>query len=118
VPEVRVTVAHGRMPPTVPEDVMTAFYDGKYDVLLSTSTSRPPTSNSPSRRSRASTKSLPLNSGSSDTRSGKNTLNESSPIDDDDENESRLDHIDWGFVNTFAMITAEDKKDKEPENAD
>jgi transcription-repair coupling factor (superfamily II helicase) len=36
VPEVRVTVAHGQMPPTVLEDVMTAFYDGKYDVLLST----------------------------------------------------------------------------------
>ena len=29
-------VAHGQMPPTVLEDVMTAFYDGKYDVLLST----------------------------------------------------------------------------------
>jgi transcription-repair coupling factor (superfamily II helicase) len=37
VPEVRVAVAHGQMPPTVLEDVMTAFYDGKYDVLLSTS---------------------------------------------------------------------------------
>jgi transcription-repair coupling factor (superfamily II helicase) len=36
VPEVRFTVAHGQMPPTVLEDVMTAFYDGKYDVLLST----------------------------------------------------------------------------------
>src|SRR5579863_8216696 len=36
VPEVRVTVAHGQMPPTVLEDVMSAFYDGKYDVLLST----------------------------------------------------------------------------------
>jgi transcription-repair coupling factor (superfamily II helicase) len=36
VPEVRVTVAHGQMPPTVLEDAMTAFYDGKYDVLLST----------------------------------------------------------------------------------
>jgi len=36
VPEARVTVAHGQMPPTVLEDVMTAFYDGKYDVLLST----------------------------------------------------------------------------------
>jgi transcription-repair coupling factor (superfamily II helicase) len=36
VPEVRVTVAHGQMPPTTLEDVMTAFYDGKYDVLLST----------------------------------------------------------------------------------
>ena len=36
MPEVRVAVAHGQMPPTVLEDVMTAFYDGKYDVLLST----------------------------------------------------------------------------------
>jgi transcription-repair coupling factor (superfamily II helicase) len=37
VPEVRVAVAHGQMPPAVLEDVMTAFYDGKFDVLLSTS---------------------------------------------------------------------------------
>src|SRR5258706_767051 len=37
VPEARVAVAHGQMPPTVLEDVMSAFYDGKYDVLLSTS---------------------------------------------------------------------------------
>ncbi len=36
VPEVKVVVAHGQMPPTVLEDVMSAFYDGKYDVLLST----------------------------------------------------------------------------------
>jgi transcription-repair coupling factor (superfamily II helicase) len=36
VPEVRVVVAHGQMPGTVLEDVMSAFYDGKYDVLLST----------------------------------------------------------------------------------
>src|SRR5262249_33388465 len=36
VPEARVAVAHGQMPPTVLEDVMAAFYDGKYDVLLST----------------------------------------------------------------------------------
>ena len=36
VPEVRVAVAHGQMPPTVLEDVMSAFYDGKFDVLLST----------------------------------------------------------------------------------
>ena len=36
VPEVRVAVAHGQMPPTVLEDIMSAFYDGKYDVLLST----------------------------------------------------------------------------------
>ncbi|MDE1972732.1 MAG: transcription-repair coupling factor, partial [Hyphomicrobiales bacterium] len=37
VPEVKVAVAHGQMPPTVLEDVMSAFYDGKFDVLLSTS---------------------------------------------------------------------------------
>ncbi|HEX4410621.1 MAG TPA: transcription-repair coupling factor [Xanthobacteraceae bacterium] len=36
VPEVRVAVAHGQMPPTVLEDIMAAFYDGKFDVLLST----------------------------------------------------------------------------------
>ena len=36
MPEARVAVAHGQMPPTVLEDIMTAFYDGKYDVLLST----------------------------------------------------------------------------------
>jgi transcription-repair coupling factor (superfamily II helicase) len=36
VPEARVAVAHGQMPPTVLEDVMAAFYDGKYDILLST----------------------------------------------------------------------------------
>ncbi len=36
VPEMRVAVAHGQMPPTVLEDIMSAFYDGKYDVLLST----------------------------------------------------------------------------------
>jgi len=36
VPEVRVAVAHGQMPSSVLEDVMSAFYDGKYDVLLST----------------------------------------------------------------------------------
>jgi len=37
VPEVRVGVAHGQMPATVLEDIMGAFLDGKYDVLLSTS---------------------------------------------------------------------------------
>jgi len=37
VPEVRVAVAHGQMPSTALEDIMSAFYDGKYDVLLSTS---------------------------------------------------------------------------------
>jgi transcription-repair coupling factor (superfamily II helicase) len=36
VPEVRVAVAHGQMPPTVLDDIMSAFYDGKYDMLLST----------------------------------------------------------------------------------
>jgi len=36
VPEVRVAVAHGQMPSTVLEDIMSAFYDGKYDMLLST----------------------------------------------------------------------------------
>jgi transcription-repair coupling factor (superfamily II helicase) len=36
VPEVRVAVAHGQMPAATLEDVMSAFYDGKYDVLLST----------------------------------------------------------------------------------
>jgi transcription-repair coupling factor (superfamily II helicase) len=36
VPEVRVVVAHGQMAPAVLDDIMTAFYDGKYDVLLST----------------------------------------------------------------------------------
>ncbi len=36
VPEVRAAVAHGRMAPTELEEVMTAFADGAYDVLLST----------------------------------------------------------------------------------
>ena len=36
VPEVRVVSAHGRMPATRIEEVMTAFYDGQFDVLLST----------------------------------------------------------------------------------
>jgi len=36
VPEVRYVVAHGQMPPTELEDIMTAFYEGKYDVLVST----------------------------------------------------------------------------------
>jgi transcription-repair coupling factor (superfamily II helicase) len=36
VPELRVARAHGQLPPSQLEDVMTAFYDGKYDVLLST----------------------------------------------------------------------------------
>src|SRR5207237_340796 len=36
VPEMRLAVAHGQMPSRALEDVMSAFYDGKYDVLLST----------------------------------------------------------------------------------
>ncbi|UOM36804.1 transcription-repair coupling factor [Acuticoccus sp. I52.16.1] len=36
VPEVKVAVAHGQMSPTELDDVMNAFYDGQYDVLLAT----------------------------------------------------------------------------------
>ncbi|HTI67427.1 MAG TPA: transcription-repair coupling factor [Caulobacteraceae bacterium] len=36
VPEVRFVVGHGQMAPTQLEAVMSAFYDGQYDVLLST----------------------------------------------------------------------------------
>ncbi|MFN3868342.1 MAG: transcription-repair coupling factor [Hyphomicrobiaceae bacterium] len=36
VPELRVARAHGQLSPTELEDVMTAFYEGKYDILLST----------------------------------------------------------------------------------
>jgi transcription-repair coupling factor (superfamily II helicase) len=36
VPEVKAAVAHGQMSPSVLEDVMTAFYDRKIDVLVST----------------------------------------------------------------------------------
>jgi len=36
VPEVKVAVAHGQMTPTALDDVMNAFYDGQYDVLLAT----------------------------------------------------------------------------------
>ena len=36
VPEVKIVVAHGQMAPGELDDVMNAFYDGKYDVLLST----------------------------------------------------------------------------------
>jgi transcription-repair coupling factor (superfamily II helicase) len=36
VPEVKSAVAHGQMSPTALEDVMTAFADGKFDVLIST----------------------------------------------------------------------------------
>lgn len=35
-PEIKVVAAHGRMTPTELEDIMTAFADKKYDVLLST----------------------------------------------------------------------------------
>ena len=37
VPEVKYVVAHGQMAGGLLEDIMTAFYDGQYDVLLSTS---------------------------------------------------------------------------------
>ena len=37
VPEVKYVIAHGQMPGRALEDIMTAFYDGQYDVLLSTS---------------------------------------------------------------------------------
>jgi transcription-repair coupling factor (superfamily II helicase) len=36
VPEVKTAVAHGQMSPTVLEEVMTAFYERKIDVLIST----------------------------------------------------------------------------------
>ena len=36
VPEVKAAVAHGQMAPTELERIMTDFYDGKFDVLLST----------------------------------------------------------------------------------
>lgn len=36
VPELKVATAHGRMAPGELDDIMNAFYDGKYDVLLST----------------------------------------------------------------------------------
>jgi transcription-repair coupling factor (superfamily II helicase) len=35
-PELKIGRAHGQLAPSILEDVMTAFYDGKYDVLLST----------------------------------------------------------------------------------
>lgn len=37
VPELKVAKAHGQMPPGQLDDIMNAFYDGQYDVLLSTS---------------------------------------------------------------------------------
>jgi len=36
VPELKVAVAHGQMTPGELDDIMNAFYDGQYDVLLST----------------------------------------------------------------------------------
>ncbi|MEO0410600.1 MAG: transcription-repair coupling factor [Pseudomonadota bacterium] len=36
VPEIKFVIGHGQMPSGQLEDVMNAFYDGKYDVLLST----------------------------------------------------------------------------------
>jgi transcription-repair coupling factor (superfamily II helicase) len=36
VPNLRVARAHGQLPASELEDVMTAFYDGQYDILLST----------------------------------------------------------------------------------
>lgn len=37
VPEIKYVIAHGQMAGTVLEDIMTSFYDGEYDVLISTS---------------------------------------------------------------------------------
>jgi len=36
VPELKFATAHGQMPPGELDDIMNAFYDGQYDVLLST----------------------------------------------------------------------------------
>ncbi|MYZ47313.1 transcription-repair coupling factor [Propylenella binzhouense] len=36
VPEATVAVAHGQMPPSELDQIMNAFYDGRYDILLST----------------------------------------------------------------------------------
>src|SRR5207248_7324763 len=36
VPEIKFRAAHGRMAPTALEDIMSGFYDRKFDVLLST----------------------------------------------------------------------------------
>jgi len=36
VPELKIGIAHGQMPPGELDDIMNAFYDGQYDVLLST----------------------------------------------------------------------------------
>ncbi|NOZ41685.1 MAG: transcription-repair coupling factor, partial [Alphaproteobacteria bacterium] len=37
VPEIKSIIAHGQMAPSQIEDIMNAFYDGKYEVLISTS---------------------------------------------------------------------------------
>lgn len=37
VPELKAVAAHGQMPPGRLDSIMNAFYDGQYDVLLSTS---------------------------------------------------------------------------------
>jgi transcription-repair coupling factor (superfamily II helicase) len=37
VPEVKYVIAHGQMTPSALDDIMSAFYDGQYDVLVSTS---------------------------------------------------------------------------------
>jgi transcription-repair coupling factor (superfamily II helicase) len=37
VPEIRLVTAHGQMPPAQLDDTMNAFYEGKFDLLLSTS---------------------------------------------------------------------------------
>lgn len=36
VPDLRIAMAHGQMSPRKLEDVMSAFYDGKYELLLTT----------------------------------------------------------------------------------
>ena len=36
VPELKIGIAHGQMAPAALEDVMTAFADGQYDILLAT----------------------------------------------------------------------------------
>ncbi len=36
VPEVKVCIGHGQMPASELEDIMSQFYDGRFDVLLST----------------------------------------------------------------------------------
>jgi transcription-repair coupling factor (superfamily II helicase) len=36
VPEVKLVVANGQMPPAELDDIMNNFYDGKFDVLVST----------------------------------------------------------------------------------